>query len=76
GVLPLLFASGAGAVSRFSLGLVIASGMTIGTLFTLFIVPVVYSFLAGDHRPKQAAGSKAPSGSAALPQPAPAPVAE
>lgn len=59
GVLPLLAASGAGAVSRFSLGLVIASGMTIGTLFTLFIVPVVYSFLAGDHRPKQAAGQPA-----------------
>jgi len=60
GVLPLLMASGAGAVSRFSLGLVIASGMTIGTLFTLFIVPVVYSFLAGDHRPKHA--GEAPSG--------------
>ena len=54
GVMPLLLAGGAGAVSRFSMGLVIASGMTIGTLFTLFIVPVVYSYLAADHRPRTA----------------------
>ncbi|CAM3644034.1 MexW/MexI family multidrug efflux RND transporter permease subunit [Parendozoicomonas haliclonae] len=46
GILPLLFASGAGAVSRFNIGLVITSGMTIGTLFTLFVVPVMYSYLA------------------------------
>ena len=50
GVLPLLFAAGAGAVSRFSIGLTIASGMTIGTLFTLFMLPVVYRYLARDHR--------------------------
>lgn len=46
GVLPLVLASGAGAKSRFSIGLVIASGMLIGTLFTLFIVPAVYTLLA------------------------------
>jgi len=46
GVLPLVFAKGAGAESRFSMGLVIASGMSIGTLFTLFVVPVFYSFIA------------------------------
>lgn len=45
GVLPLLFASGAGAVSRFSIGLVIASGLLIGTWFTLFVVPVMYTYL-------------------------------
>src|SRR5699024_9825454 len=39
GVLPLLVASGAGAAARFSIGLVIATGMGIGTLFTLFVVP-------------------------------------
>jgi multidrug efflux pump len=50
GVVPLLAASGAGAASRFSIGLVIASGMTVGTLFTLFVLPVVYTFLAQDHR--------------------------
>jgi multidrug efflux pump len=50
GVLPLVFASGPGASSRFSIGLVIASGMSVGTLFTLFVLPVVYTFLAQDHR--------------------------
>ncbi len=47
GVLPLLFASGSGAVSRFHLGFVIATGLGIGTFFTLFIIPVVYSMLGG-----------------------------
>jgi multidrug efflux pump len=46
GVLPLILSSGAGAVSRFDIGLVIASGMTIGTLFTLFVVPTMYTFFA------------------------------
>ncbi|OGT41517.1 MAG: hypothetical protein A3F13_03705 [Gammaproteobacteria bacterium RIFCSPHIGHO2_12_FULL_40_19] len=43
GVAPLLIATGAGAASRFDIGLVIASGMAIGTLFTLFVVPVMYT---------------------------------
>jgi len=46
GMLPLILASGAGAVSRFDIGLVIATGMSIGTLFTLFVLPCVYSLLA------------------------------
>jgi multidrug efflux pump len=46
GVVPLLTASGAGAVSRFNIGLVIASGISIGTLFTLFVVPAMYMLLA------------------------------
>jgi multidrug efflux pump len=46
GVAPLLYASGAGAAARFSMGLVIASGMSIGTLFTLFVVPMFYTFIA------------------------------
>lgn len=49
GVVPLLIAAGAGAQSRFSIGLVITVGMTVGTLFTLFVVPTVYTFLADDH---------------------------
>ncbi|HXH71320.1 MAG TPA: efflux RND transporter permease subunit [Mariprofundaceae bacterium] len=49
GVLPLIAASGAGAVSRFDMGLVIASGIAIGTLFTLFVVPAVYMLLATEH---------------------------
>ena len=50
GLLPLLTASGAGAASRFSIGLVVVSGMTIGTLFTLFVLPAVYVAIATDHR--------------------------
>jgi multidrug efflux pump len=49
GVIPLIIASGAGAVSRFNMGLVIASGLSIGTLFTLFVVPAVYLIVATDH---------------------------
>jgi multidrug efflux pump len=45
-MLPLLTASGPGAVSRFDIGLVIASGLGIGTLFTLFVVPATYVKLA------------------------------
>jgi multidrug efflux pump len=50
GVIPLILASGAGATSRFNIGLVIASGISIGTLFTLFVVPAMYLLLAQDHQ--------------------------
>lgn len=50
GVFPLLIASGAGAVSRFDIGLVIACGLLVGTAFTLFVVPTIYTYLASDHR--------------------------
>ena len=49
GLVPLLFASGAGAASRFGLGVVIVSGMLVGTLFTLFVLPTVYTLLARNH---------------------------
>ena len=49
GVLPLIFATGAGAVSRFHIGLVIATGIAIGTLFTLFVVPAVYLAIGQNH---------------------------
>ena len=52
GVIPLIIASGAGAVSRFNMGLVIASGIAIGTLFTLFVVPAAYLVIAADHSKK------------------------
>ncbi len=45
-VVPLITASGAGAASRYSIGLVIATGMSIGTLFTLFVVPSFYMLIA------------------------------
>ena len=47
-MLPLLLASGPGAASRFAIGLVIATGLGIGTLFTLFVVPAMYVLLAKD----------------------------
>lgn len=49
-MLPLLTASGPGAASRFDIGLVIATGLGIGTLFTLFVVPAFYLILAKQHQ--------------------------
>ncbi len=60
GVFPLIFASGAGAGARFAIGLVIASGISIGTLFTLFVVPAVYLLLATDHAASRAGGVHVP----------------
>ena len=58
-----MFASGAGAVSRQHMGLIIATGMSVGTLFTLFVVPTAYTMLARDHhadRQKLGAGAVEP----------------
>ncbi len=61
-MIPLLIASGPGAASRFSMGVVIASGMTIGTLFTLFVLPAFYLYLARDHaHDRKDAGETSPS---------------
>jgi multidrug efflux pump len=49
GLVPLLVATGAGAASRFSIGVVVVAGMSVGTLFTLFVLPAVYTVLAKDH---------------------------
>ncbi len=49
GVIPLVFASGAGAASRFAIGLTISTGLAIGTMFTLFVVPGVYMLVGADH---------------------------
>jgi multidrug efflux pump len=49
GVLPLVIASGAGAAGRRAMGIVLFTGLSIGTLFTLFIVPAVYILLGADH---------------------------
>jgi len=49
GAVPLIIATGAGAVSRFQMGVVIIAGLSIGTLFTLFVVPAVYLIFAADH---------------------------
>ena len=62
GVVPLIIASGAGAVSRFNMGLVIATGLSIGTLFTLFVVPAVYLVFAADHHLAASTGGQAIGG--------------
>ncbi len=51
GAIPLALATGAGAEGRQQIGWVIVGGMSIGTLFTLFVVPVVYSWIARTHEP-------------------------
>ncbi|GFO83327.1 MAG: hypothetical protein A49_29540 [Methyloceanibacter sp.] len=53
-MVPLLIAGGAGAAARFNIGIVIAAGMTIGTLFTLFVTPAMYTYLARDHQKARA----------------------
>ncbi|WP_299595545.1 efflux RND transporter permease subunit [uncultured Microbulbifer sp.] len=48
-MVPLLLAAGPGGGARFAMGLVVASGMSIGTLFTLFVVPAMYLYLGRDY---------------------------
>jgi multidrug efflux pump len=71
GHLPLVFATGPGSAARNSIGAVLVAGMTVGTLFTLFVVPVFYSFIAAEHRPETEAESEG-----LVLQPAPAMVGE
>ncbi|MHB1513284.1 MAG: efflux RND transporter permease subunit [Acidiferrobacter sp.] len=49
GVVPLLLATGPGAAARFALGLVIFTGLSLGSLFSLFVVPAMYMLLGKDH---------------------------
>jgi multidrug efflux pump len=61
GVIPLVIASGAGAAGRFAMGLVISTGLAIGTLFTLFVVPAFYMLLAADHHAERSAARESPA---------------
>ncbi len=61
GVVPLLLATGAGAAARFAMGLVISTGISIGTLFTLFVVPAVYLLIAQDHSKKGVVARPSPA---------------
>ena len=58
-MIPLLSATGPGAVSRFHIGLVIAAGLGIGTVFTLFVVPAVYLLLGRVHAMEGGSGDEA-----------------
>ncbi|MBZ9735565.1 efflux RND transporter permease subunit [Mesorhizobium sp. CA15] len=51
GVVPLIVSSGAGAAARYSMGLVIFTGILVGTMFTLFVVPMFYTFIASKDLP-------------------------
>ena len=78
-MVPLLIAKGAGARSRFDIGLVIAAGMSIGTLFTLFVTPAVYTYIARDHRARAGALQTPPEAAPEAPgqrRPPPRPDAE
>jgi multidrug efflux pump len=50
GAVPLAVASGAGAESRSAIGWVIVGGITLGTLFTLFVIPTAYTYIVGERR--------------------------
>src|SRR5690606_24649040 len=54
GTLPIALALGAGAESRVPMGLAVVGGLSVGTLLTLFVIPAVYTVLAGAHRPEPA----------------------
>jgi multidrug efflux pump len=65
GHLPLVFVAGPGAAARNSIGIVLVAGMALGTLFTLFVVPIFYTLLAADHRAEADATDRAePAGTA------------
>jgi multidrug efflux pump len=71
GVIPLVIAAGAGAAGRHSIGLVIFTGISIGTLFTLFVVPAMYLLLGEDHQTRRERDRE--RGAAGLPPPEPQP---
>ncbi|MGH7270010.1 MAG: efflux RND transporter permease subunit, partial [Polyangiaceae bacterium] len=56
GHFPLTLVTGPGAIARNSIGIVLVGVMSIGTLFTLFVVPSLYVLIAKDHRSEAAAG--------------------
>jgi multidrug efflux pump len=67
GVIPLVIATGAGAASRYSMGIVITTGMSVGTLFTLFIVPSVYMLIARDQVRETATAARSNASALAAP---------
>ncbi len=69
GLVPLIFATGAGASSRFAIGIVVATGMLVGTLFTLFVLPTMYSFIARDHRAASESPRQRELAATAVPEP-------
>ncbi len=56
GHFPLALSTGSGAAARNSIGMMLVTGMTVGTLFTLFVVPVLYSLIAAQYQLDQTGG--------------------
>jgi multidrug efflux pump len=65
-----VFVSGPGSAARNSIGIVLVTGMVVGTLFTLFVVPVFYSLIAAQRRPHAAQGAGSPTLPPLVPSPA------
>jgi len=72
GHLPLIFAHGPGAGARNSIGITLVSGMIIGTAFTLFVVPAIYTLVARVHQEQPEAEAEPAAGRRALPKAEPA----
>ncbi|OEE57419.1 transporter [Enterovibrio norvegicus FF-33] len=68
GLIPLLFATGAGAASRYNIGLVIVAGLAVGTLFTLFVLPVMYTYISGGHKLHEGEMDDEPDEPTAIPE--------
>ena len=60
GHFPLVLVTGPGSEARNSIGTVLVTGMTVGTVFTLFVVPVFYMLIAAEHRAEAAEEDVAP----------------
>ncbi|MET0534837.1 MAG: efflux RND transporter permease subunit, partial [Steroidobacter sp.] len=72
GHFPLVLVSGPGAEARNSIGIVLVTGMIVGTLFTLFVVPVFYTLIAADHRASSESGESVGHTPVAIPVTQPA----
>ena len=70
GHLPLVLASGPGAGARNSIGIMLVSGMIIGTLFTLFVVPSIYMLIARTRATAPAGARQDAALPGGLPEPA------
>ena len=67
GHFPLVLAAGPGAAARNSIGMMLVTGMTVGTIFTLFVVPVFYSLIAAQHQAEASATPPEDIGTQELP---------
>jgi multidrug efflux pump len=72
GHFPLVLVSGPGAEARNSIGIILVAGMSVGTLFTLFVVPVFYSLIAAQHQPGVASAETEPAAPSLAEAPLPA----